>query len=165
VGGIGQGGRRGAPRSWSSGIVIGDIAPISRLAKLEHQTLGSVPTNHELPVMDGAMMEIADGGEIPELVTASATLIFDVVQIEPDTPAASRHCAVIAVSGQDVLALAGRDSRGCPLRDSGIERAEIDGIAFGALEHGRIDFDVSTAAELPGSVTVRTPLDRDLVRG
>ena len=113
--------------------------------------------------MDRAVVKVADSREVPQLVPTAAALVLDVMQIEPDISAASGHGAVVAVSRQYLLALAGRDGRGRPLRARGVERAELYGIAGGALDHGRIDLDVSAAAELPRTVTVWTPLDGDLV--
>jgi hypothetical protein len=62
--------------------------------------------------MDGAVVQIADGREVTQLVTAAATAIFDVVQVQPDVPAAPGHRAAMAVSREHLLALAGGDSLG-----------------------------------------------------
>src|SRR6185436_4725521 len=96
---------------------------------------------------------------------STATLKFDVVQVQPDVPPASRHGAAIPVSREHLLALAGRDRGGRPLRRDGMERSEVDGIARSALGHGRMNLDISAAAELPGTLAVRALLDRDLVGG
>jgi hypothetical protein len=54
-------------------------------------------------------------------VATATALVLDVMQIEPDVPAASRDGAAMAISGEHLLALAGRDGRGCTLRRGGIE--------------------------------------------
>src|SRR5689334_21565847 len=87
------------------------------------------------------------------------------MQIEPDGSPASGHGAAMTISGEHLLALSGRDGRGRAFRCSSIQRAEMDGIAGSALGYGRIDLDVSASAVLPGALTVRALLDRDLVGG
>src|SRR5689334_23618033 len=98
-------------------------------------------------------------------MVAAAALVLDMMQIEADDPAAAGHGAAMSVSRQDLFALAGRDGGGRALRHGGIERAEVDGIASGAVEHGRIDLEVAAAAVLPRALAVRALLERDLVGG
>ena len=62
--------------------------------------------------MDCTVVEITYGREVGQCVAATTALVFDVVQIEPDDPAAAGHGAAMAVARQDLLALAGRDGRG-----------------------------------------------------
>jgi hypothetical protein len=125
--------------------------------------IGGGAADDELSGVDRAVVQIAEGREVAQLVTAAAALVFDVVQIEPDVSAASGHGAAMAVSREHLLALAGRDGRGRSLRDGGIERAEVNGIAGGALGHGRVDLEVPASAVLPRALAVGALLDRDLV--
>ena len=60
-------------------VVVGDVAAISRLAKLEPEVIGRGPPDHELFVMDCTMVEIAGGREIAQIVIAAAALVNDVV--------------------------------------------------------------------------------------
>ena len=156
-------GRARIVRDRSSGIIVGDVAAISRLAELEREMIGSGTADHELSEVDCAVVKRADEREVPKLVTAAVALKLDVMQIEPDVPPASRHRAAVAISRQHLFPLADRDSRGDPLRRGDIERAEVDGIAGRALGHGRIDLDVPSTAVLPATFTIGALLDRDLV--
>jgi hypothetical protein len=61
------------------GVVIGNIATIAWPAELESQPLGGHAADHELLEVDGAMVEIAEGGEVSQLVPAAAALVLDVV--------------------------------------------------------------------------------------
>jgi hypothetical protein len=111
------------------------------------------------------VVQIAEGREVAQIVAATAALVLDMVQIEPDVPAAPGYGAAVAISREHLLALARRDGRGRSLRRGGIERAEMDGVAGSALGHGRIDLDVPAAAVLPCTLAVWTLLDRELVDG
>jgi hypothetical protein len=116
-------------------------------------------------MMDCSVVKIAYGDEILQLVTSAAALVFDVMHVEPDGPAAPGHAAAMAVSRQHMLALARRDRRGDSLRCGRIERAEVNRVALGTLHHGRIDLDVTPAGVLPRSLAVRALFERDLVSG
>src|SRR5690606_25163363 len=85
--------------------------------------------------------------------------------IEPDVSPTAGHGAAVSVPRHHLLALAGRDGRGRPLRHGGIDRAELAGVARRALDHGRIDLEIPTAAVLPGPLAIGALLDRDLVGG
>src|SRR5690606_2729010 len=134
-------------------------------AKLERQMVRRGAADHELSEMDGLVVQRARRREVAQLVAAAVTLVLNMMEIEPDVPPASGHGAAIAVPRHHLLALAGRDGRGRPLRRGGIERAEVDGVAGGALEHGRIDLEVPAAAVLDRALTIGALLERDPVGG
>src|SRR5690606_19517233 len=96
-------------------------------------------------------------------MAAAIALVLNMMEIEPDAPPTSGHGAAVSVPRHHLLALAGRDGRGGPLRHGGIDRAEVAGVARRALDDGRIDLEVPPAAVLPGPLTVGALLDRDLV--
>jgi len=127
--------------------------------------IGCDTVNHELSIVDCSMMQITGGSEVAQLVATAVALKLDVVEIEADVATTSRHGAAVAIACEHLLPLASGDRGGNSLRGGGIERAEVDGIACGALDHHRIDFDVSTTAALPGPFTIGALLDRNLVSG
>jgi len=52
---------------------------ISWLAKLECESIGRGATNDEFFEVDRSVVEIADGREIAQLVTAAAALVLDMM--------------------------------------------------------------------------------------
>jgi hypothetical protein len=146
-------------------VVIGDVAAIAGFAELEREVIGRRAANDELSEMDCFVVAIAYGSEVPELVAAAAALILDMVQVQPDIPAASRHGAAVSIASEDLFAFPGGDRGGDPLRRRRVQRAQVDGITRRALGNCWIDLDVPAAAELPGALAVRALLDGDLVSG
>jgi hypothetical protein len=146
-------------------VIIGDIAAISRLAKLERESVGRRAADRQLSDMDCLVVEIAYCDDISQIVAAAVASVFNVVQIEPDVPPASGHRAAITVSREHLRSLASGDGRRGSLRHRGIERAEVNGIARGTLGHRWFDLDVPAAAVLPCALAIGALLDRDLVGG
>ena len=109
------------------------------------------------------MVQIADRDEVGQIVITAATLVLDVMQIEPDIPATTGHGAAMAIPREHLLAFPWGHRRGRSLRRRGVERAQKDRIASGQLEYLRGDLDISTAGILPTTFAVRAPFDRDLV--
>jgi hypothetical protein len=60
-------------------VVIGHVPPIPRLEKLERHVVWRGAANHELSKMDCLVVEIANGDHIPQLVTSTPALVFDVM--------------------------------------------------------------------------------------
>ena len=101
-------------------VVVGYVAPIAGLAKLEGQPVGRTAADHEPLEVDGAMVEIANGREVGQVMATAAAPVLDVVQVEPDVPTASRNGAAVPIPREHLFTLARRDGRGRPLGHRGI---------------------------------------------
>src|SRR5689334_20098813 len=81
------------------GIIVGDVAAISRLAEFERHAVGCSATNHKLSEMNRFVVKLAQGEDVSEIVTAALALKLDMVEIESDITAASGDGAAMAISG------------------------------------------------------------------
>ena len=102
-------------------FIVGDVAAISRLAELEREVVRRLASDHQLSKMHCPMVEIAYSDDISELMPSAVTLIFHVMHVEPDVPAAPGHTAAVSVSGEHLFSLASGHTHRRPLGSSGIE--------------------------------------------
>ncbi len=156
--------------------VVGDAAVRRTIGVAEDQSAGDSALDDELTSVLGAVVAGAQRDECVGIVVAALGAKDDVVEIEKDTVAATRHGAASPVASEnlpahgrwDVLARA----RSSVLANVfthvggvGGDGADVLSIAARHLDDGGIDYELLSPALLPAAVAFAADGNRHLVAG